>query len=329
MVLGFSGFSGSGKTTVIERLIPEFKKNGIRVAVIKHDAHDFDMDREGKDTYRFSAAGADIVMISSGSKSARLSGSPSSLEDMIHDAGDADIVLVEGYKHADIPKIAVTGLYAGYELPEPEEGYLAIVSDDISKYTHLKGMPLFDINDAEGIAEWIMKERMGSREDADKKALTHFDDEGNARMINVADKDITVRTARAGARVLVNRETFELIRAGSIKKGDVLTVAQIAGIMGAKSTSRLIPMCHPIIIDGVDVRLKLNEEETAIYIEATVKCTGRTGVEMEAICACSVAAMTVYDMCKSVQRDIVLTDIRLLNKAGGVHGDYTAKERLH
>ena len=329
MVLGFSGFSGSGKTTVIERLIPEFKKNGIRVAVIKHDAHDFDMDREGKDTYRFSAAGADIVMISSGSKSARLSGSPSSLEDMIHDAGDADIVLVEGYKHADIPKIAVTGLYAGYELPEPEEGYLAIVSDDISKYTHLKRMPLFDINDAEGIAEWIMKERMGSREDADKKALTHFDDEGNARMINVADKDITVRTARAGARVLVNRETFELIRAGSIKKGDVLTVAQIAGIMGAKSTSRLIPMCHPIIIDGVDVRLKLNEEETAIDIEATVKCTGRTGVEMEAICACSVAAMTVYDMCKSVQRDIVLTDIRLLNKAGGVHGDYTAKERLH
>lgn len=152
--------------------------------------------------------------------------------------------------------------------------------------------------------------------------LSHFDDEGNARMVTVADKDITRRTATAGAKVLLNKDTFNLIKQGGIKKGDVLTVAQIAGIMGMKKTSELIPMCHPVIIDGADVRLHLNESDTSVEIEASVTCTGRTGVEMEAITACSVAAMTVYDMCKSVQRDIVLTDIRLLSKTGGVHGDY-------
>lgn len=154
------------------------------------------------------------------------------------------------------------------------------------------------------------------------EGFTHFDDEGNARMVNVSDKGVTRRTATAGARVLVNQNTFDLIKEGRIKKGDVLTVAQIAGIMGAKRTPDLIPMCHPVIIDGSDVHLRLNEEDKAVEIEATVTCTGRTGVEMEAVTACTVAAMTVYDMCKAVQRDIVLTDICLLSKTGGIHGDY-------
>lgn len=152
--------------------------------------------------------------------------------------------------------------------------------------------------------------------------FTHFDNEGNARMVTVADKHITLRTATAAGRVLVNRDTFELIKSGGIKKGDVLNVARIAGIMGAKRTPELIPMCHPVIIDGAELRLHLNEEDCSIEIEATVTCTGRTGVEMEAITAVSVAALTVYDMCKAVQRDIRLTDIRLLKKTGGVHGDY-------
>lgn len=156
--------------------------------------------------------------------------------------------------------------------------------------------------------------------------LTHFDDKGNARMVSVSRKDVTLRTATAGARVLLNRRTFDLIRSGGVKKGDVLTVAQVAGIMGAKRTPDLIPMCHPIVIDGVDVQLRLNEKDTAVDITASVSCTGKTGVEMEAITACSVAAMTVYDMCKSVQRDIVLTDIRLLSKSGGIHGDYQAAQ---
>lgn len=153
--------------------------------------------------------------------------------------------------------------------------------------------------------------------------LTHFDNNGNARMVDVSDKDVTIRTAVAAARVFVNEETFMLIKTGGVKKGDVLTVARTAGIMGAKRTPDLIPMCHPVIIDGIDVNLSLNEEDLSVDIEARVKCTGRTGVEMEALTACSAAALTVYDMCKSVQRDMVISDIKLLSKTGGIHGDYS------
>ena len=156
--------------------------------------------------------------------------------------------------------------------------------------------------------------------------FTHFNEEGRARMVNVEQKPITCRTAVAGARVLVNRETFDLIRSGGMKKGDVLTVAQIAGIMGAKRTPDLIPMCHPLLLSGVDLKLTLNEEECSVDIAASVSCTGQTGVEMEALTAASAAALTVYDMCKAVQKDMVITDLRLLRKTGGVHGDFTREE---
>lgn len=157
--------------------------------------------------------------------------------------------------------------------------------------------------------------------------FTHFNEEGKARMVNVGDKPVTHRTATAAARVQVNGDTFALIRSGGVKKGDVLTVAQIAGIMGAKRTPDLIPMCHPIAISGADLKLSLNEAACAVDILATVSCDGRTGVEMEALTAASVAALTVYDMCKAVQRDMVITDVKLLSKTGGVHGDYTREEQ--
>ena len=152
--------------------------------------------------------------------------------------------------------------------------------------------------------------------------FTHFNEDGKARMVNVGEKGATKRTAVAGGRVLVSRATFDLIRLGGMKKGDVLTVAQIAGIMGAKRTPDLIPMCHPILIDGVDLKLTLDEERCAVDIRATVSCSGRTGVEMEALTAVSAAALTVYDMCKAVQKDMVIADIRLIEKTGGVHGDF-------
>ena len=152
--------------------------------------------------------------------------------------------------------------------------------------------------------------------------FTHFDEDGRARMVNVGDKDISRREAVAAARVLVNQNTFDLIRSGGMKKGDVLTVAQVAGIMGAKRTPDLIPMCHPILISGVRLRLWLDESRLSVEIEATVRCEGRTGVEMEALTAASTAALTVYDMCKAVQRDMEITDLRLVSKTGGVHGDY-------
>ena len=156
--------------------------------------------------------------------------------------------------------------------------------------------------------------------------FTHFNEQGRAKMVDVGEKDPSRRTAVAGARVLLNRDTFRLIRSGGVKKGDVLTVAQIAGVMGAKRTPDLIPMCHPILIDGIDLSLSLDEERCSVEITAKVSCDGRTGVEMEALTAASVAALTVYDMCKAVQRDMVITDIRLLSKSGGVHGDFKRPE---
>lgn len=151
--------------------------------------------------------------------------------------------------------------------------------------------------------------------------FTHFNEQGRAKMVDVGEKPVSVRTA-AAARVLVNERTFELIRSGGMKKGDVLTVAQIAGVMGAKRTPDIIPMCHPILIGGINLELHLDEERRSVEIEASVSCDGRTGVEMEALTAVSTAALTVYDMCKAVQKDMVITDIRLLRKTGGVHGDF-------
>lgn len=156
--------------------------------------------------------------------------------------------------------------------------------------------------------------------------FTHFGKEGRARMVNVGEKPVSTRTAVAAGRVLVNRTTFELIRSGGMKKGDVLAVAQVAGVMGAKRTPDIIPMCHPILIDGIDLELSLNDELCSVEIRASVSCDGRTGVEMEALSAVSVAALTVYDMCKAVQKDMVISDIRLLSKTGGVHGDYRRSE---
>ena len=156
--------------------------------------------------------------------------------------------------------------------------------------------------------------------------FTHFNEQGRAKMVDVGEKPVSVRTAVAAGRVLVSRETFDLIRSGGMKKGDVLTVAQVAGIMGAKRTPDLIPMCHPILIGGINLELSLDETRHSVEIRATVSCDGRTGVEMEALTAVSTAALTVYDMCKAVQKDMVISDIRLVSKTGGVHGDYERKD---
>ena len=152
--------------------------------------------------------------------------------------------------------------------------------------------------------------------------FTHFNGEGRARMVDVGEKEPTRRTAVAAGRVLVNRETFVLIRSGGVKKGDVLTVAQIAGIMAAKHTPDWIPLCHPVPLSGVDLKLWLDESRLSVEIEATARCDGKTGVEMEALTAVTGAALTVYDMCKAVQRDMVIDGIRLMSKTGGTHGDF-------
>ena len=156
--------------------------------------------------------------------------------------------------------------------------------------------------------------------------FTHFNDSGRARMVDVSEKSETSRTAVAAGRVRMNRETFELVRSGGMKKGDVLGAAQIAGIMAAKRTPDLIPMCHTLLLSGVDMAFELNEADCTVEITATVRCQGVTGVEMEALTAVSVAALTVYDMCKAVQKDMEITDVRLLRKTGGKSGTYETSE---
>jgi cyclic pyranopterin phosphate synthase len=151
--------------------------------------------------------------------------------------------------------------------------------------------------------------------------LSHLDEQGNARMVDVSSKADTERTAVAAGEVRMRPETLALIRAGQIKKGDVLTVAQIAGVMAAKRTSELIPLCHPLPLTHVDVRLELRDELPGVAITATARTTGKTGVEMEALTAVSVAALTIYDMAKAAEKTMVIGSIRLLEKHGGASGD--------
>lgn len=153
--------------------------------------------------------------------------------------------------------------------------------------------------------------------------FTHFNESGRAHMVNVSEKDDTKRVAVAKGSIRMKKETITLIKDGLIKKGDVLSVAQVGGIMGAKKTSDLIPMCHNIFISSADIKFNVLEDE--IEIEATVSTLGKTGVEMEALSAVSMAALTIYDMCKAADKDMVIGNIRLIKKTGGKSGEYIRK----
>lgn len=157
--------------------------------------------------------------------------------------------------------------------------------------------------------------------------LTHFDESGRAKMVDVTAKKQSERTAVAEGCVHMKRETLSLIKRNEIAKGDVLTVAKIAGILGAKSTSTIIPMCHPIPVSHVDLSFDLNEADETIQIRCEVKSVGKTGVEMEALTATCVSALTIYDMCKAVDREMTLSDIRLMEKRGGRSGTWHRGEQ--
>ncbi|MDF2721465.1 MAG: moaC [Paenibacillus sp.] len=162
---------------------------------------------------------------------------------------------------------------------------------------------------------------------AEMSGLTHFNEEGRARMVDVSDKAVTSRTACARTTITMRPSTLQLIKQGKTSKGDVLAVAQVAGIMAAKKTSDWIPMCHPLPLTGIDIRFSDNNEHE-LYIEATVKTTGKTGVEMEALTAVSAAALTVYDMCKAIEKEIVIGPTMLLAKTGGKSGDYAREAEI-
>ena len=152
--------------------------------------------------------------------------------------------------------------------------------------------------------------------------LTHFDNEGNAIMVDVTEKAVTTRTAVAVGKIIVCQEIFDRIKAGSIEKGDVLGVARIAGIMGAKKTSELIPLCHPLPLTKCSIDFAMDAASSAVIAQCTVKTDGKTGVEMEALTGVQITLLTIYDMCKAIDKHMVITDIHLVSKAGGKSGDF-------
>ncbi|SHF26486.1 cyclic pyranopterin phosphate synthase [Caloramator proteoclasticus DSM 10124] len=156
--------------------------------------------------------------------------------------------------------------------------------------------------------------------------LTHFNEEGRARMVDVGEKDDTKRIAVARGYIEMKKETLEAIKQGTIKKGDVLAVAQVAGIMGAKKTSDIIPMCHNIFLSGCDIEFQIDEEKSRVYITAKAKTVGKTGVEMEALTAVSTAALTIYDMCKAIDKEMIIGDIKLIEKKGGKSGHFVRSD---
>ena len=156
--------------------------------------------------------------------------------------------------------------------------------------------------------------------------LTHFDEKGRAKMVDISGKRTTAREAVAKAVITMKAGTLRMIMEGKVKKGDVFTTAKIAGIMGAKKTSELVPMCHPLDITGVDISFRPSPEDCFIEIESKARVVGRTGVEMEALTAVSIAALTIYDMCKAVDKGMTISDIRLISKKGGKSGTFVRKE---
>ena len=154
---------------------------------------------------------------------------------------------------------------------------------------------------------------------------SHFDKKGSARMVDISSKKVTKREAIATSKIFMKKKTFDMVKAGAHKKGDVLAIARIAAIMSVKKTHELIPLCHPLSIESVDTEFKLNKLENSIQIHITCKTTNKTGIEMEALTAASVAALTIYDMCKSVDKSMTIDSISLLHKSGGRSGIYNRK----
>jgi len=159
-----------------------------------------------------------------------------------------------------------------------------------------------------------------------KVAFSHFDDQGHARMVDVSDKQETVRVADAGGNIKMSAEAFQLVKSGSMAKGDVLGIARVAGVMAAKKVDALIPLAHPLMITKVTIDFSFQDTDSSVDIFATVGINGKTGVEMEALTAVSIAALTIYDMCKAVDKSMVISNIRLLKKTGGKSGTYIRKQ---
>ncbi len=316
--------SKTGKTTFLEKLLPELSARGLKVAVLKGEVHHYNLDIPGKDTWRFAQAGAAVVGMTTPEKYILIGSAPGGgTAAAVAKLQEFDLILFEGDKRSPYPKVEVVRSAVNRQ-PLLPEGVIALVSD-MTDLQLPHPLPLFGLDDPAGLAGFI-HERFFKKAGAEPE-LTHFDAAGRPRMVDISDKESSRREACAAGEIFMAAATLERIKAGAMEKGDVLAVAQVAAIMAVKDTGRLIPMAHPLNITGVNVDFDLNEAAGKIEIGVRVKLTGQTGVEMEALTGVSAAALTIYDMCKAVDKSMTIQNVRLLEKKGGTSGHYRREER--
>lgn len=316
--------SGTGKTTFMEKLLPELSARGLKVAALKGEVHHYSLDIPGKDTWRFARAGAAVVGMTTPEKFILIGAAPGSsgTSAAVERLQGFDLILIEGDRKSPHPKIEVIRSAIGAP-PLLLEGTIALVTD-LPALNLPQPLPLFGLEDGSGLADFIMDSFF--KTPGAELELTHLDGAGRPRMVDISEKESTYREAYARGEIVMAPATLTRVRKGTIKKGDLLAVAQVAAIMAVKETGRLIPMAHPLNISGVDVDFNLNEGESKIEIGVRVKLTGQTGVEMEALAGVSAAALTIYDMCKAIDKEMLIQNIRLLEKKGGRSGRYRRAE---
>jgi len=285
--IAFAGFSGAGKTTLIERIVRELKARGMRVAVVKHDGHRFEIDHEGKDSWRFAQAGADLVAVSSAEQTACIERRNLSLWQILDRIHQADLILVEGYKNEDLPQIGVARAAAGKGFTADLRRFAAVVTDmEVDAPA-----PCFGLDDIPEITEFILE------------------------LVGRPAAGAGMRPAAVAAgRILVNQTAFAMLQSGGIGEGGALTIAQIAGAMGAGGILR------PPLTDGVGLSLRLDRGRCSIEMEATAPGAGCIDAEREALAAVFDSALTICGLCRAVQRDMIISDVRLVGESGGMQG---------
>ncbi len=318
--------SETGKTTILEKLLPELKQRGLRVAALKGHLDHYDLDLPGKDSWRFAQAGAEVSGITTPGSYILIGagGSQNGIDAATRMLRDMDLIIVEGNKKSKNPKIEVVRSKVNRE-PLLPANTIAVVTDreDLNL-----DIPVLNLDDSTGLADFIINRFFSSKTETSPATgeLTHFDTSGRPKMVDVSAKAETLREAYAKGEITMAPETLARVMAGRMAKGDVLGVAQVAAVMAVKETGRLIPMAHPLSISGVEVDFKPVENEAKIEIGVRVKLTGQTGVEMEALTGVSVATLTIYDMCKAIDKNMVIQNIRLVEKKGGRSGHYSREQ---
>jgi cyclic pyranopterin phosphate synthase len=316
--------SGTGKTTLIEKIIAILASQGYATVTLKH-VHNATLDLSGKDSWRHRQAGALAVGLVA-TQEYTIIGNKDYTEAplaLLPCLPKADLVIMEGFRHLalSVPQIEVVRKEMGTEMVASPEQLIAVATDvpDL-----VSPAPCFPLNDPTRLVEWLIQHLL--QKPGDEDHLTHLDLSGKAKMVDVTNKDLTMREAVARGEIRMKPHTLSLLQAGKLSKGDVLAVARVAALMGVKETSRLIPMCHPLNVSGIAVDFKIDEPDSKVEIEVRVKLAGQTGVEMEALTGVSIAALTIYDMCKAVDKEMEIGRIRLMEKTGGKSGTFIREE---